>query len=148
MTKHEVHHAALQEVEKRLESLNDTLSDTTSSMQNETKSSAGDKHETARAMAQLEQEKLGNQIQVTKALFGALDKINPDEKHTSIQFGSLVQMDEQWYYFSTGLGKILVGEEFVFCLSIVTPIGKLLAGKKAGDHAELSGKKIVINFVS
>ncbi len=147
MTKQEVHTAVVEEIQHRLQRLNQTLSETTISMQNETKSSAGDKHETARAMAQLEQEKLGQQIHVTQTLYGILDQLNPSDTHETIQFGSLVQLDDQWYYFSTGIGKIRVGEETVFCLSIVTPLGKIVSGKKVGDHVEFNGKQQRITTV-
>lgn len=148
MTKQAVHLSAIEEIKKRLDNLNETLLDTTSSMQNETKSSAGDKHETARAMAQLEQEKLGNQLQVTKALYGALDQLDPNEQHEQIQFGSLVQLDDNWYYFSTGIGKISVDTTSVFCLSIVTPMGKVLVGKKLGDSVIFNGKTLVIRHIN
>ncbi len=65
--KQKLHSALIEEVEKRSANLQDSLNDALDSTANETKSTAGDKHETGRAMAQLEQEKIGSQIaEITK----------------------------------------------------------------------------------
>ena len=49
-------------VDKRLETIEEIISSNQKALQSETKSSAGDKHETARAMLQLEMEKAGQQL--------------------------------------------------------------------------------------
>ena len=49
-------------VEKRFNTIQNTINEIQESLTSETKSSAGDKHETGRAMLQLEREKAGNQL--------------------------------------------------------------------------------------
>ena len=49
-------------VNKRLQTVEDIISSNQKALQSETKSSAGDKHETGRAMLQLEMEKAGQQL--------------------------------------------------------------------------------------
>ena len=56
-----IHSHCLQILNQKIEELSNALNTATESANNETKSSAGDKHETARAMMQIEQEKLGKQ---------------------------------------------------------------------------------------
>ncbi len=49
-------------IESRLCTIINTILDLRESLDSETKSSAGDKHETGRAMLQLEREKAGSQL--------------------------------------------------------------------------------------
>ena len=49
-------------VNKRLYNIENVISSNQRALQSETKSSAGDKHETGRAMLQLEMEKAGQQL--------------------------------------------------------------------------------------
>ena len=63
-------------VEKRLQSIQKANSEIQESLLSETKSSAGDKHETGRAMLQLEREKTGQQlaeIQKTQEILSKID---------------------------------------------------------------------------
>ena len=49
-------------VNKRLQTVEEIITSNQKGLQSETKSSAGDKHETGRAMLQLEMEKAGQQL--------------------------------------------------------------------------------------
>lgn len=53
-----LHQQAIEMANKRVDELKVALVDVQDAANNETKSTAGDKHETAKAMAQLETEKL------------------------------------------------------------------------------------------
>ena len=44
---------------------------------NDVKSSAGDKHETGVAMAHLEQEKIGKQLQLVESMLSTVNKLTP-----------------------------------------------------------------------
>ena len=55
--------------------LRDELAELTASLQDDTKSSAGDKHETSRAMNQLEQEKINKRIADNIDLLQALQSL-------------------------------------------------------------------------
>ena len=57
-----LHHYCESIVEEQLSGIIAALKDAQEGANNETKSSAGDKHETGRAMAQLETEKLNTQL--------------------------------------------------------------------------------------
>jgi len=52
----------------------------------------------------------------------------------------LVKTNKGLFFFSVGLGKIEVGNESVFCLTVTTPLGRVLEGKKVGDVVEFNGK--------
>ena len=114
---------------------------------NETKSSAGDKHETGRAMAQLETEKLTKQLGEALKLAELLHKINPQVKHQLIGLGSLVITSNGNFFISASLGKIELNEITYFAISSISPIGQLLIQKKENDSFSFNNKTYVINKV-
>ena len=106
---------------------------------NETKSSAGDKHETARAMMQLEQEKLNKQLKELNDQQEELLKINTNKVHILISKGSLVKTQQALIFIATGIGKIQVEGYTVFVVSELSPLGKKSIGSKLGAIADLNG---------
>lgn len=120
------------------------LANATESANNETKSSAGDKHETARTMMQLEQEKLGHQLKELQGQKSELEKIDISKPSTQIAKGTLIQSDKGFLFLSIGLGKISVEEKNVFAVSPQSPIGIKLLGKKENDVVEMNGVKYKI----
>ena len=147
LSKPVVYNALREELDLRKSRIEESLSDSLKSMTRETKSSAGDKHETSRAMAQLEQEKLSSQLSNATQLKGIITGINPEEEHTEIQFGSLIQLDQNWYFLSVGMGSMMVGNNNVFCLSAATPLGRVLLKKKLGDEVSFNGKSMKISHL-
>jgi len=144
MNKEEVHQALIAQLNNRIERLQTILQDTFEATANDSKSSAGDKHETATAMAQLEQEKLTHQINEFLQLQEFISKINPAVKHTKVESGSLVETNNGWYYLSIGLGAVNYKTTTIFCMNPLAPIGQLLKGKKAGDSIVFNGKNTSI----
>ncbi|PIE87314.1 MAG: 3-oxoacyl-ACP synthase [Bacteroidetes bacterium] len=132
------------EIDERISSLEKALENSRMEMANDTKSTAGDKHETGRAMAQLEQEKLGKQVLAARELKQAVAQIDSSKSHSEIQFGSLVKASNGYFFFSVGIGKLIIENETVFCLTMTSPLGIALRGKKVGDVIEFNGQKISI----
>lgn len=131
-------------IREKTDLLEQTIKAAKESRDNETKSSVGDKYETGRAMVQMELEKSQAQLAQTESLKTSLSRIDPNSKFTNVAFGSLVVTSQGTYFFSIAHGKIVLDREVIFCLSPVSPIGKLLAGKKAGDKVQFQGKEIEI----
>jgi len=131
-------------IREKTDLLVQTIKAAKESRDNETKSSVGDKYETGRAMVQMELEKSQAQLAQTENLKTSLSRIDPNSKFTSVEFGSLVVTSQGTYFFSIAHGKIVLDKEVIFCLSPVSPVGKLLAGKKAGDKVQFQGKEIKI----
>ncbi|MCB9346060.1 MAG: 3-oxoacyl-ACP synthase [Lewinellaceae bacterium] len=106
----------------------------------ETKSSAGDKYETGRAMMQQEQEK--NQVQLIKAieLKNQLAQLRPGQRSETAGPGSLVITNHGNFYLSEGLGKINLEGSIYFAVSLLSPIGQLLRGKRGGEAFFFQGK--------
>ena len=136
-----IHQQLLIEVENRIKNLKIILIEMFEAAGGtDAKSSAGDKHETGVAMAQLEQEKLTKQINELLKLQENLQKINPTIKQSKIGLGSLVETNNGFYYFSIGIGNLIIGNQTIFALNPKSPIGELLTGKIKGDKIYFNGK--------
>lgn len=117
------------------------------SLSGETKSTAGDKHETGRAMAHLEQEKCAKQLAEAEIQLRYIQSLNAVEKEI-IGPGTLIQTDQAYFLVALGYGMVKMDGQNVFCISTAAPIYGQLQGKKAGDHVEFNGKKQQILKVS
>ena len=126
-------------VNMRIQRLTKQLEELKTSLGSETKSSAGDKHETGRAMVQLEQEKMGKQLHEAELLYKVLQQVPKDSKPGKIALGSLVTTDKHCYYIAVSAGKYENDGKTVYCISANTPIGKLLLGKQEGDEFLFNG---------
>lgn len=114
------------------------------SRDNESKSSAGDKYETGRAMAQIELDKLQQQLQNQNTLQTELLKIQPKAVTEKVGFGSLVNTSTGKYFISVGLGKIALDQEMIYAVSLASPIGQALMGTQQGDTITFNGNSIQI----
>lgn len=126
-------------VNEKVASLEIVLQDLVETTKNETKSSAGDKHETARAMLQIEHDNVRKQLKDAieqKALF---DRINIVLKTPAIVSGSLVQTDKANFFISVALGKAVVEGITVIALSPKSPLGKMLIGLKTNERVSING---------
>ncbi|WP_422858115.1 GreA/GreB family elongation factor [Flagellimonas sp. S174] len=134
-------HSYVKDKEQKLISRYQLLQD---SLNNETKSTAGDKHETGRAMVQLEQEKLEKQERELKFVRQTLQKITIDKTASNASLGSLVVTDDQSYFLAVFAGAFEDANGKVFCVSVASPIGQCLLGKTSGDTLNFNGKAIKI----
>lgn len=134
--------------QERLKIIQSQIEETNKALTTETKSSAGDKHETGRAMLQLEREKLGNQLAELEKQQEILSKIQTDKISINIGLGSVVYTTKSNYFIAISAGKLQVNDDVFFGISIQTPIGKLLLGKTVGCEVEFNNLKFLIDKVS
>lgn len=131
-------------IEGRISRIQNNIRDIQESLASETKSSAGDKHETGRAMLQLEREKLGQQLAEAEKMAHVMAKMTLKEASEIIGLGSWVRTVKDTYYLAISAGEYKGDGNRVFCISLGTPIGMLLRGKSVGDTFDFNGKKIEI----
>jgi len=137
----------LELIEERINGIRKELASIEESRNNETKSSAGDKYETGRAMMQMEEEKSRMQLSKTNQLRLELLEIDPEEEHHMIKVGSLIITASGKYFISIGLGKVKMGDEVYYCISTASPIGQMMRGKTVGDQIKFGEKTIEIKKV-
>ncbi len=114
------------------------------SLRSETKSSAGDKHETGRAMVQLEREKLGTQLAEAEKQKQLLLKVPLHKNTNSIGLGSWVHTSKGNYFLAISAGETHISGTSTYCISLATPIGKMLLGSTKGDTVVINGRNIQV----
>lgn len=120
-------------IENRFQTIQKTIADIQKSLLSESKSSAGDKHETGRAMLQLEREKAGNQLAEIQKLKELFSRIDVSKTSNIIGLGSLVITSQNNYFLAISAGEFIIENETFYAISPNTPIGQLLLGKTIGD---------------
>ncbi len=132
----------------RLQRIKKNIHQVQNSLGSETKSSAGDKHETGRAMLQLEREKLGQQLLEAEKTLEVLKKVTIVKFSSAISLGSLISTTNGTYYIAISAGKFENDGDVIYCISANTPIGKLLMGKPVGatfQFNEIEHKILEVN---
>ena len=84
----------------------DKIKGIVASLDDATKSSAGDKHETARAMLQLDREQAGERLVEIEKTLEVLHKINLTKTATHAHLGSLVTTNKGNFFLSISLGVL------------------------------------------
>ena len=134
-------------VENSIATLQQAMDDSQLAANADEKGSAGDKHETGRAMMHLEKEKNAKQLAERLKLREVISMLNPDEELNSGQLGSLIKTDSAVYYLSIPMGKVeLDGNEYLV-ISPVSPIGQVLLSKKKGDTFVFNGRESKVENV-
>lgn len=134
-------------VNKRLQTVDAIISSNQKALQSETKSSAGDKHETGRAMLQLEMEKAGKQLAGIQQMKTVLSKIDVSKTDKIAHLGSVIETNKINYFLSVSVGKLSACNKDFFAISVVSPIGNLLLGKQINDEFVFNGNKIKITNI-
>jgi transcription elongation GreA/GreB family factor len=138
----------LQLVSAKVNLLQQILTDLKDSSANETKSTVGDKHETALAMLQIEQANKRIQLQEALEQKAVLDKIANVTNTTKIVHGSLVKTSKGYFYMSVALGKTVVEDAVIIAISPLSPLGNKLMGLNIDDMVEINGNEYLVEAIS
>jgi transcription elongation GreA/GreB family factor len=125
--------------QEKLNAIQNTLSELSDSVGSDSKSTAGDKHETGRAMLHLEQEKAGEQLKQAQDTLRAIDKINIQKLNTSIAAGSLVKTNRGNFFIAISAGKITIDKVDYYAVSPKAPIAQKLIGLVKNDKVQFNG---------
>ena len=131
--KQKIYNQFQQMLETKIHGLQQHLNDLKESTANETKSTAGDKYETARAMLQIEQDNTRRQLQEALEQLSIFASIDISISSNEIIRGSLVKTNKGYLFISVALGKTIVDGITVIALSPQSPLGKQLMGLRVND---------------
>ncbi len=145
--KEELYKQCLEYVQSRMDAAQQGIDEAQQASKDDTKSSAGDKYETGRAMMQQETDRNMSQLNEANKLKVALNAINPTAIHATIDTGSVVKTNNGNFYLAISAGTIHVERESYFAISPASPIGFKLKGLKVGDRFDLNGKEYLIEGV-
>jgi hypothetical protein len=151
MDHHQIKKALLQacstHINERIATIQQRLVGIEEARNNETKSSAGDKFETGRAMMQMEEEKSKAQLLEATRVRNQLEQIKLDNANQQIGPGHLVKTSNGYYFLAIGIGKVKLDGQTYYCISIQSPIGQLLRARQAGDIVSFNGREIRVEAV-
>ena len=130
-------------VEEKHKTISKSIASNKKDLFSETKSSAGDKHETGRAMIQLEMEKAGQQLFEVNKMQEVLSRINIEKESKVVCLGSLIKTSKGNYFLAISVGKVNVDQNDYFVVSTNSPIGNQLLGKKVGEIIPFNKAEII-----
>jgi len=113
-------------------------------LENESKSSAGDKYETGREMINIEWNKLTVQMNEYERLSKILKRIEDHKPTNKVVLGSLVMTNAANYFISIPAGEIKTNNQKCYAVGVKAPISQQLLGKEKGDQLKMNGKEFKI----
>ncbi len=128
------------QLEARIATLQRSVKTIEAARDNETKSSAGDKYETGRAMMQMEADKALAQLEHAQYQLKELKHL-PQTVGPRASAGSLVRTTKGCYFLSVSLGKAILEGQVYYCLSTQAPLAQQMIGKTAGDKVVFKGQE-------
>ena len=129
LTKSEVIAELDKQLLSKLSYLSTNLQQAIDSRNSDTKSSAGDKFETSREMAQIEIHKIENEILKTQQFISDL----------ASKASQLIITDKGEFLISIPFGKLMVSGTEVFCISNSAPITNQLVNTEISANFEFRG---------
>jgi len=134
-------------IDEKIDFIQDSIASAKESRNNETKSSAGDKYETSRAMLQIELEKNQQQLAQNLKLKREISEIDTNKENKKVEFGSLIYTNQENYFISIGMGKIEINNQMIYSISMASPVGQVLKDKIIGDKVQFQAKSFIIEDI-
>ncbi len=132
-------------VQERVDTARQAMTAAQESANEEGKSSAGDKYETGRAMAQIERDRHAYLLADALTMAQDLARIRVDKPCATVLPGSVVTTNRGVFFISVGAGKLLTDTgTAVFAVSPASPIAQALAGKTTGNDVVFNKQTYII----
>lgn len=147
ITKEIIHKKINQELSYRIKKMEYAIEIQNENLKTASESTAGDKHNTTRALMHLEEEKIKHQINQLLQLKLLMNKINPREKKTKVTIGSLLKTNNGYIYIAIPFGNVEISNLQLMVISIVSPLGKTLRNKKINESFLFKNNKWTIKEV-
>ncbi|WP_341227594.1 transcription elongation factor [uncultured Arcticibacterium sp.] len=135
-------------VEIRLSEAKKAMEAAQNAANEDTKSSAGDKFETSRAMAHNDLNLYSRQWHEANLDWNILESINPEKVFVLAGQGSLVETSMGLFFLCISTGILEVDKKKVMLTSLLSPIGEVLKGAKKGEKVNFRGKEVKILSVN
>ena len=145
--KKKLHQLCVNYVQSRIDASMQAISATQQAANEETKSSAGDKYETGRAMMQQEADRNQAQLNEANKLMAALNHIPVNTGAEKAEPGNVVITGNGNFYIAISAGTLNIDGKNYFAVSPASPIGLKLKGQKIGSEFSLNGKSYRIENI-
>ena len=142
--KEEIINISTELLKSKIDRLKTELTLLDKSQNSETKSSMGDKYETSREMMQRERDQLSQNLSNFLKMQDQFLKINFNTNNQFVTVGNLVTTNYGQFLISIALGEIKFNQENIYVISLASPIGKILLGKKINEKFVFAGRNYQI----
>lgn len=146
--KNQLYELCLKFIDQRIANATEALQQAQEASNDDTKSSAGDKFETGREMAQQDINRNKQLLADAKQQKSVLLSLADVAETAKVRAGSLVFTNNGNFYISISAGQLTLNNQTYFAVSAASPIGKLLIGKAKGEAFDFNGKKYTIDSIS
>jgi transcription elongation GreA/GreB family factor len=110
----------------------------------ETKSSAGDKYETAREMIAQSRRLTEANLDEVDAGLAILERMAAAPEQSRCGLGSLLETSQGWFLVGASLGDLEVDGVAIRTMSLASPLGQALKGRGAGERISWRGQGILL----
>jgi hypothetical protein len=131
-------------LDQRMQTSLDAMNAAQESANGESKSSAGDKYETSRAMGQLDRDMHARMYQQTLEERKLVERIDGNINFKKGALGAFISTSMGDFFLSVSIGQVKIDEKPIMIISPQSPIGALLMGKIVGDKFSFRGKEAMI----
>ncbi|MFD0765734.1 3-oxoacyl-ACP synthase [Mucilaginibacter lutimaris] len=138
--KSKLHSLCVNYVQTRMQAAEQAIAEAQQAQNDDTKSSAGDKYETGREMAQQETNRNLAQLNEANKLMVALNQIPVNGTSAKAENGSVIITNNGNFYLAISAGMLELDGKTYIAVSAASPIGYQLKDKKAGEAFILNGK--------
>ena len=138
--KSSIHRCCLDLLADKLTRIKQDLEALHTAIQQDQKSSMGDKYETGPALLHQQRQQLLQQERQLASHHQALQQLTPHANQKSVEPGCLISTNHGLFYVSIGLGRVVCKEQEVWAISLQSPLGKSLHQRKAGDEVNFQGR--------
>ena len=128
-------------LDQRMQTSLDAMNAAQESANGESKSSAGDKYETSRAMGHLDRDMHARMYQQTREERILVERIDESIIFKKGALGAFIITSMGDFFLSVSIGQVKIDEKSIMIISPQSPIGALLMGKIVGDKINFRGKE-------
>lgn len=147
MNKQDLFQHIFKTIAEKTTRLQGDIADLQKDIAEDSKSSAGDKFETSREMAQQELGKLSTQLAEQQRLKKLIES-QATETSSFIKVGSLVQTNLGTFLVGIPIGKVTFGDASIIGIGASAPLGQLLLNKSENDRLTFNNQNFLIEKIS
>lgn len=133
-------------IQEKISRLQADIADLQKGIAEDSKSSAGDKFETSREMAQQELGKLSTQLNEQQRLKSLIDTQSVD-KASQVQLGAVVETNKGLFLVGIPIGNSSFEGKELIGIGLGAPLGRLLLHKKKSDQVSFNNQQFIIEEI-
>ncbi len=145
--KQKLYNYCLSHVDSKATQLQNSINDAQQSLSAETKSTAGDKHDTSRAMMHLEIEKKSQQLVEIGKLKRVMTQFNAEKSNSEIDLGALIKTNKGNYYIAISAGKFTIDDDEYFLISLASPLAQAFKKQFKQDSFQFLNQTFTISSI-